>query len=155
MPSCPTHGMFDNLPNANGDIFCPECWAEAIKKGLGVEHIDKPSDYATSSISLRALTMPTDPEVSNMPEAMFASKYATAESTPKTTVPRIEILWGMKPVKGACPRCGEKALVLRMAPSFGALGGAVECEACTERNTFSMSSKVLSDAKQGQGTEEP
>lgn len=56
MPKCPAHGTFNAKPNRTGDTFCPKCWDEGIKKGLGVDHLDKPSDYATSSISMGVLS---------------------------------------------------------------------------------------------------
>lgn len=122
--TCPVHGDFKPHPNKNGDAFCPECWNEAVRKGLGVEHIDKPSDYATSSISIGA-------------------------STPKSTVSKFEMMWGKgKPLQEACPRCGEKALVSRPAIGFGALGGAVECEACTSKSTLAEEKKVTLSVRQ-------
>ena len=40
-----------------------------------------------------------------------------------------------RPLDEPCRRCGEKALVLIQAPGWGPWGGAVECKACSQRNT--------------------
>lgn len=40
------------------------------------------------------------------------------------------------PLDEPCPRCGEDALVKIQAVGWGPWGGAVECKACTERNTL-------------------
>ena len=40
------------------------------------------------------------------------------------------------PLEDPCPKCGEKALVKVQAAGFEAFGGAIECRACTARNTI-------------------
>jgi len=40
-----------------------------------------------------------------------------------------------RPIEDPCPRCGERALVVIQVPGWGPWGGAVECRACSKRNS--------------------